>query len=179
MHDAVNKAIEFKKKTEEYYMALRGFLKETQDAVLKEMTPEDHADFGGLFREMETFFEEIRKDFTARKDLCGKLICLYVAEKRVADPTSETTNVRGSLFTATPDVTQTPALPNIKSEKGRALAKRFGATDEILDSDTIKFDFRQMVKHVKELTEEGKPLPPEIEKVYPVFKSKYMRRKRR
>ncbi len=182
-HVDVERAHNFKRETEKYYFELRAFLEAslltlTGRANEDNMTPEDKADYGLAVRQMELRFEEIRKDFTSRTNLVGKLLAVYMSQHNLQNPDKMITKVTGKTCYAFPAVQQIPVVVPLNKEAGRAFAKLYGATDELLDSGFFKPDFRRIQKVTNENMSQGRSTLG-IEKTYSEFKCNFRPRRKK
>ncbi len=181
MQPEVKIANDLREKTRAFHTELYDFIAETQEAVAKlGLGMPDLVDMGLLCREMEVFFDEMRKEVKSRKELIGKLMAMYVAQQSLNDTEKLEVTIKGELGTGTPDVKLQPKIPEPGSPEFMDLMEYFGLPRNRLAGieDCMRLSFNGMRDLVTDLAEKGIPMPPGVVKTWPIYTTRFRRRKR-
>ncbi len=180
MNKTIKRAQKLYEKFVDIHTDVYNYLSETNDEVKGiKLSLGDLVDMGYLCREIEKFMEELRKEIKFRKELCGKVISLAIAKQNLNDPGKVVERIEGELATGTPDVKLQAKLPNRGTEEFHKLLEFLDIPKEMAESKCFKLSWNGMTDLVTQLAEEGKPLPPGVEKSWPIYTTTFRRRKKR
>lgn len=134
-----------------------------------------YADVGYFFRELESLFDELRKDAKAHKELNSKILSLLLQQEFLQNPDSPE-SVSGDYASARPTITKRPKVPKRDSKEMEMLCKHFNIPLETLDEGIFKLDWKKTSDYLTELAEQGKELPIPLE-TWDDFQATYTRKR--
>lgn len=177
MHDAAQELSDLHDRACTLRNDLLAFISKTNNPIETGVIPgSGMVDIGYFARELEDIFDLNRKESKKRKELCGKLLSIALAKRKMEDPSASTT-VYGDVAHAAADVKHNPCLPKKGSEDHYKLMKWLGISDKAIAQGDVKPDFRAMSARLTERAEDGKELPPGITKTFAEYFCKFTRRK--
>ena len=180
MHEQIKAAKGLRDEIVAYHKEVYDFIAVTHESVTKmKISMEDLTDMGYLCREMEKYFDELRKEVRSRKELIGKLLAFHVARQSLNEAAGIEVTIKGELATGTPDVKLMPKVPESGTDEFRECMEYLGVSSSQLDEsgDCLRLSFKGMQALVTKLAEEGKPMPPGVTKSWPVYTTTFRRRK--
>lgn len=133
-------------------------------------------DIGFLCREVISQCEEIRKDIGAVKTLIDKVVCIKIMNESLQNPRSVTDTVQGELSSGMLHFKKTALIPAKDTEQYKQMMKFFGVSEEGIKIGIAKIGWQEISKYVTELTEQGKPIPDFVPKVYDEYTITYRRK---
>lgn len=139
---------------------------------------QDLTDIGFLLRAAEERCEETRKDVKARKDIANKTLCEALISEYTQRPDLATGGSEGTLATGTPDVKYQVNPPDPDKPGSAAFYKWLGFENSAKYGGLVKVSWTEMTKLITGLLEAGSPLPPGIDKPWPVHNMIYRRKSR-
>lgn len=166
-------------KLKRFYAEFRGVVKSMEDELRKCVDKEELADTAYAMREAIDLTDEFAKVAKQTKHLAEKMACLLWMQGDSDQP------IRTKYVTATPDLAQKMGLPTRRKnpEEFKAMMQFLEVPEHLWNVDdkkstVIEPHWPGMMEHIKELMEQGKPLPPGIDphKTYPDYKLRLTRR---
>lgn len=136
------------------------------DALQKEARLGELADIAYAASQMETLFDDSRKECKRLRETSERLACLYWMRRGNTDP------IRTPWVTASPNMSQFASCPRrrVEPEAYAALMNHLGIPEDVWqrEEELVRPHFPGWVAYLTELAEAGKPLPPGIDpnKVY-------------
>lgn len=173
--DSVKRMCEMLKAVQIVHQVLYdGISSVTTEVKNLKFTNEQLADVGYFFRELETVFDECRKEVKARKELVSKVLAFKVAQNCIQDPTADPI-VRGNFARACTDVKIRPKLPKKDSAEYRSALEFFDVPESVIQNGVLKLDWKTVSELLTSLMEQGKKLPDGLTETYPEYTCTFMR----
>jgi len=171
-----NKIKELLDESNNFYNLVVGTMIEvTEPMKERELSNEQLVDIGFFCREMETLFNELRKEVKARKDLCGQIVAYSKTKESISDPSIKMT-VEGQYAIGTPDVKMQAALPKKDSKEYLRFCKFLGDPEDVAEQGVLKLDWNSVTEFCTQLIAEGKPVPEGLGRKYPLYVTRYRRK---
>lgn len=143
----------------------------------RETTIPDLTDAGFICREAEELFDEMRKQAKAHKELAAKVLYLTMAERAISHPETAEEKSKGALASATPRVSIIADQPHRGTDEYVAFMRDVYVPDRIIADGLLKPDFKALGELVTRLIEDGKPLPPGINRTWKAYDAVYVRKR--
>ena len=159
------------------YSLVYGFLSKNNPLIkARETKTETLCDFGFFCRELESVFNELRKEALARKELCGSICAARKTQEAIADPSIKL-KINAQFCTGSPDVKMQAKLPVKMTEEYFALTDYFQIPREVAAAGAVRLDWKGTGKFLTELAATGKKVPPGFGHKYPTYVTVFRRKK--
>lgn len=173
--EVIKEFLTVNEETAHFYNLVYGFLSKNNSLIKsKETTTETLCDFGFFCRELESLFDELRKEAKARKELCGSICAMRKTQEAIADPTIKL-KVNGQYCTGTPDVKLQAKLPVKMTEEYFALTDYFKIPRDIAAAGAVRLDWKGTGKFLTELAASGQKTPEGFGQLYPTYVTVFRR----
>lgn len=151
-------------------------ISEISDCVKKRQLANDElVDVGFLFREIESIFDELRKEAKARKELSAKVLALSVIQESVNDPEADSV-IHGEYARASLSLKTRVRLPKKLSPEYYEVCEFLGVPSEVIDKGLVKLDWNGASEFATQMAEEGKRLPKGLDDTYQEYSCTYTRK---
>lgn len=127
---------------------------------LVELSEEQMADTGFLFREAAATLDEIRKDAEAQRERVSLILGGICVGKFTETSDPDSFKVKGTLANAHVEVRTRPQMPNRGTPEYHQLMSHFGVPDIAIETGAIVPHYMRMMDLCTKLAEEGNPPPP-------------------
>ncbi len=107
------------------------------------------------------------------------MISVAIAKQNLEDPAKVVERIEGELATGTPDVTLQAKLPKQGTDEFYQLLDFLKIPRGMAGNSCFKLSWGGMAELVTQLAEDGRPLPPGVEKSWPLYSTTFRRRKQR
>ena len=159
------------------YSLVYGFLSKNNPLVKARGTKtETLCDFGFFCRELESTFDELRKEAKARKELCGSICAARKTQEAIADPSIKL-KINAQFCTGSPDVKMQAQVPVKYTEDYFKLTDYFKIPRDIAAAGAIRLDWKGTGKFLTELAAAGKKTPEGFGRKYPTYVTVFRRKK--
>lgn len=137
----------------------------------------DLTDIGWMLRQIHESLDESRKEVKSRLSMVEMQICAYHTHRVLMGKTKEA-STWGNFASAEPNVGQQPKLPKRGTPEYVEFMSYLKIPEELIagDQPPLSLSWEGMCEFISKRAEEGNPLPPGIEKTYPVFRATFRRR---
>jgi hypothetical protein len=130
-----------------------------EDVQQNKFSIETITDQAFLCRELETFFQEMTKLVRSRKDLCIKIMGLYLAMQSLENPETVQDKLTGEIAVCRVEPKTMPKIPAKGTPEYGEFLRNLGVPEQLIKSGLICADFKGVMEYVTQLSGEGRKLP--------------------
>ena len=161
------------------YQSARKYHEEAYKAVLRldELVKscnnvEELADFAYALREAARYTHDTKSSLERVQTLAERIACLLYVKGEMGGP------IKTSHCSATPKIKMMASLPKKSThpEEYAALMAHLGIPDSVAGSEAVRLHWPGFTDYLSEQIEKGLPVPPGLEKTYPVYSLTIRRR---